>query len=185
MTPQLDRTVLLRADTSDSDTWHECFDHEYHVPPIAFVPATVLDLGANIGLTAAHYRRLWPEAEIVAVELSSENAAIAARNAPGVIHRNIGVSGTGGARYYDGQEWNRLRLTTKGSLVETVTLRELILERWDEVDFCKMDVEGAEWEIIASSDWVPHVRSLLIELHGEEEPDVLERYGVKKLRGFG
>lgn len=76
-TPQVGRYVALRETGSDRTVWADTFSGLYHVPPVPIWPETVLDLGANIGLTTAHYRTLWPDAQIVAVEMDAACCAIA------------------------------------------------------------------------------------------------------------
>ena len=67
--PLQNAAISLRAGTSDAVVYYETFLGLYHIPPR--LPATVetlLDLGANIGLTAAHYCVLFPTCRILAVE---------------------------------------------------------------------------------------------------------------------
>ena len=61
----LGREVQLRSGTTDEQVFHETFVKQFHVPPEEIRPATVLDLGCNIGLTVAHFEALWPDAEII------------------------------------------------------------------------------------------------------------------------
>ena len=78
----LGREVHLRPGTTDEQVFHETFVKQFHVPPEEIRPATVLDLGCNIGLTVAHFEVLWPNAEIIGVDLDSENCVVARRNLP-------------------------------------------------------------------------------------------------------
>lgn len=139
------------------------------------VPETVLDLGANIGLTAAHYQHLWPGARIVAVEMDAGNADLARRNAPGVTVREEAVAAEKGVSFYDdeAEEWAyALGTTRQGSEGRTVmrrTLRSIVLREFGKggADFVKMDVEGEEWDLFKqAAEWGPLVRHLLVELHG-------------------
>ena len=76
--------MQLRPDTTDEQVFHETFVKQFHVPPEEIRPATVLDLGCSIGLTVAHFEVLWPNAEIIGVDLDSENCVVAAEIAGGV-----------------------------------------------------------------------------------------------------
>ena len=59
----------MRPLTSDAAAIFDAFVGRWHVPRYELSPdARILDLGANIGLTAAHYAVLAPTARIVAVE---------------------------------------------------------------------------------------------------------------------
>src|SRR5450755_3993834 len=65
--------VMLRPFTTDYDVMLETFLGRFHVEPVKHVPQTIFDLGANIGLTMAHYAVLYPHAQILGVELDADN----------------------------------------------------------------------------------------------------------------
>ena len=166
----LDREVQLRPDTTDEQVFHETFVKQFHVPAEEIRPATVLDLGSNIGLTVAHYEVLWPNAEIIGVELDAENCVVARRNCRRARILNVAVSGTSGTQRYSGEEAWGFRLDPSGDrAVEARTLDDLIGLFDSPVDFVKMDIEGAEWDVVkAPGEWPERVGSLLIEIHGNE-----------------
>src|SRR4051812_12114214 len=60
--------MRLRPGSTDADVAVEVFVHRLHLPPVPDV-RLVWDLGANIGLTMAHYAALYPEAHVLGVEL--------------------------------------------------------------------------------------------------------------------
>jgi FkbM family methyltransferase len=179
-TPALGRHVLLRPGTSDRQVWADTFTGLYHVPPADMPkPETVLDLGANIGLTAAHYSEMWPFAAVVAVEMDEACADLAEMNAPDTTVRRHAVSGEGGWGTYDPAVRAEAYAFTRrigqdpeaaeGRRVHSHTLQQVILREFGEggVDFVKMDVEGEEWALFEVGDtWAPLVRHLLVELHG-------------------
>lgn len=176
-TPHLGHSVVLRVGTSDEQVWADTFTGRYHLPPEGMpAPATVLDLGANIGLVSAHYRNLWPQADVVAVEMDAENAAVAERNAQGVRVVHAAVSDRAGVTYYDdsGHSTIAYAVGAGNRRVMGQTLRKIILRSFAQdaeggvniVDFVKMDIEGMEWRLFAKPDWRALVRYLLIELHG-------------------
>lgn len=169
-TPALGRSVMLRDVGSDHQVWADTFTGLYHVNEQIGTPKTVLDLGANIGLTAAHYKTLWPDALVVAVEMDNDNAALAEINAPDVEVRHYAVSSAAGWGSYNPMQLPEAFAFTRddkgGRAVIAHTLRAIITgEFGGHVDFVKMDVEGEEWALFASPDWVPMVDVLLVELH--------------------
>lgn len=178
-TPALGRNVQLRKKGSDRQVWADTFTGLYHVPPESMpAPQTVLDLGANIGLTAAHYRALWPDAEVVAVEMDEESAELARLNAPGAKVRVEAVAGRGGWGSYNpdlrSEAFSFVPWEDVGRRVQARQLRKIILRAFGArvIDFVKMDVEGAEWGILHERSWVGLVRYLLIELHPDDDhPD--------------
>src|SRR5712692_488259 len=61
-------------------------------------------------------------------------------------------------------------------IVETVTLDSILLP-FDEVDLMKLDVEGAEFDVVeGAKDSMSKIRSWLIELHDQAEKRKLESY---------
>lgn len=171
----LGREVTLRDGVSeDGWTFDDTFSGLYHVPPVEIHPETVLDLGANIGLVAAHYQQMWPEARIVCVEMVPESAALIAENCPAATVNVYAVSATGGYGTFDpALEFNRKRFigagldSPNGGPVPSYTLRTICLANFaGPVDFVKMDLEGMEWPVLEQAQyWAPYVSSLLVELH--------------------
>lgn len=182
-TEALGRDVYLRAEGSDQQIWLDAFDFAYHVPPVEIKPDAVLDLGANIGLTAAHYQMMWPDALICAVEMDPENFALCQRNFSGLAV-NIAVGAVAGETSYEKKDWWQAAHSITSSGEETTkmeTLPNLLSSYLPDVGsiFCKMDIEGAEWDIFANHDWDERIRWLLVEIHGgslEEATDLLSEH---------
>jgi FkbM family methyltransferase len=171
------REVLIRPGTSDLGTVWGTFARRYHLPPPEIgVPRTIWDLGANIGLTMAHFTYLFPHARVLGVELDGDNVALANRNlAPwgdrcrvihaavwpsdGEVHYRGWPGGTSNYQVTDGEE---------GTPVRAVSLAELVREHAGPVDYVKVDVEGAERELLRDgTGWAEAVRCLKVELHGD------------------
>lgn len=193
-TEELGRSVSLRRGTSDEQGWIDVFVKHYHVPPEEMAtPRIVLDLGANIGLTAAHYAAMWPEALVLAVEMDLENAELARRNFPGVVYQKA-VTGFGGTRAYDpsvsADAYALVEAQAAERVVDSVGFLPLVVDFFgdDSVDFVKMDVEGAEWEIMqaAAQGWWPRSKHLLVEFHDEprDGPAIVAR-GIAALEVLG
>jgi len=186
---ELGREVQLRPDTTDAQVFHETFVKRFHVPPEEIRPATVLDLGCNVGHTVAHYEVLWPTAEIIGVDLDSENCVVARRNCRRAQILNLAVSATSGTQTYSGDEAWGFRLDPSGDrAVEARTLDELTDLVGGFADFVKMDIEGAEWEVVkAPGEWPERIGSLLIEVHGNEgrrQAGIDEMTGYLRDKGF-
>jgi FkbM family methyltransferase len=175
--PLANEVISLRAGTSDAVVFYETFLGLYHIPPT--LPPnieTVLDLGANIGLTAAHYAVLLPTCRVLAVEADPDCAALAVENTQpwrkrctilnaAVWKDDRGVTfGTSRGQEYGG----RIDGEGKQLQVASVTIDALIDGLGVAyVDFVKMDIEGCEELLIAQENgWARRVRSLLVELHG-------------------
>ncbi|HVD43228.1 MAG TPA: FkbM family methyltransferase, partial [Gaiellaceae bacterium] len=162
---------------------------QFHVPPEEIRPATVLDLGCNIGLTVAHFEALWPDAEIIGVDLDAENCVVARTNCRRARILNVAVAATSGTQKYSGEEAWSFRLDPSGDRgVEARTLDELTDLFDGNADFVKMDIEGAEWDVVqAPGEWPGRVGSLLIEIHGTEgrrQAGIDEMMGYLRDKGF-
>jgi FkbM family methyltransferase len=167
-TPALERVLLLRPGTSDQTIWENTFERGQHLPPDAMpVPATVLDLGANIGLTAAAYRGMWPESEIIAVEMDPGNCKMARQNFSGAVIEGACVYERIEGLGYDRSVYDASYTLGTGKTPATqVPFAEILRYFARPVDFCKMDIEGQEEEIIShASEWVEWVNHLLVECH--------------------
>ena len=72
--------MQCRPGRKDVNVLKEVLLKKYHVCPDVKDPNVVLDLGANVGFTTAHYACLYPLAKIVAVEADMENHQAAISN---------------------------------------------------------------------------------------------------------
>lgn len=182
-TPHLRRTVSLRDNNSDEGMWEEAFMRSLHMPPKEMPePKVVLDLGANIGLTAADYKAWWPEAQVWMVEPHPENMALARLNAPSCIPLQCAVAVNSGYRSLreEGLTASAYSLGRDGREIYAIGLPFLVECLGGKIDFCKMDIEGAEWEILEQP--LTGIKHLLVEFHGDG--DILER-GLELLTDTG
>ena len=81
---QLSLTVIP-GETTQALTTEIFVQGCYAAPPQAEPPATIVDIGAGVGLTAAYFRLIYPEASIYCFE--SDAAALA------VLHKNVAIIG--------------------------------------------------------------------------------------------
>jgi hypothetical protein len=72
----------IRTDSSDANVVWDSLIGKYHRPPatVSADARLVIDLGANIGTTAADLANLFPQATVVAVELDPDTAEICRHN---------------------------------------------------------------------------------------------------------
>jgi FkbM family methyltransferase len=172
-------TVRLRPHTTDSLVVHETFRDMVHPPPPAIVARGVrriVDLGANIGLTAADNARRFPQARILAVELDPGNAAAARGNiAPWADRIELlqgGVWVQDGEIAYEnalGTEYGfRIavngRATTRALSLDTIFSH---LDPGERVDYVKMDIEGVEARLLSgpAADWTARIDSISLQVH--------------------
>lgn len=184
------RALLIRPSTSDVDTIWGTFAGRYHRPPAEAEgsdPRLIWDLGANIGLTMADLACRHPKARIVGLEMDPENAELARQNLAAWSDRCELIEAAAWPR--DGQlRYVRLAGATAGHHVTDAPLGEdpavaeidalspfslLALEGpGAQVDYAKIDVEGAEAELLrVNTGWTSRVRTLAVEVH---EPYTVE-----------
>jgi len=172
--------LFVRLRTSDAVIFRDVFFEREYYYQTSFSPRTIIDVGANCGMTSVFYANLYPEAAIVALEPEASNFAALVRNTrayPNItpIHAALWSS--------DGQvevfpPWPRWRTwgkwgfrVRKGNGCRALTMRTLMREvEMETVDILKIDVEGAEREIFSSCDWIDNVKLLAIELHDRDCP---------------
>jgi len=143
----------------------------------------IIDGGANIGLSVLYFKRLHPEADVVAFEPDPAICAVLERNVQGnglrsvtIVQRALWTSA--GKREFMGEgSWGG-RLARNGDsghlAVETVRLRDYLERR---VDFLKLDIEGAETEVLADCAGLLHkVQNLFVEYHSfAGQPQTVDR----------
>lgn len=172
--------VSLRPGTSDAQVFWDTFAGGYHRPPPALVrpetAARIWDLGANVGLTAADLAARFPRARLLAVELDAGNARLCRANlAPWADRCDVlraAVWPLDGEVAYElppgGEYGARVRPDGGGSLRAAAVSPATLLAREgdEEVDFVKMDIEGAERDVLRDAGgWAGRVRCLLVEVH--------------------
>jgi FkbM family methyltransferase len=152
--------VHLRHNTPDMNTLDEIFLQGHYEPPDAVArvlaradqPLDVLDLGANVGLFAAQVLGGVRRSRVVCVEPDSANAAVIRRSIEAnpeltweLVEACAGAE-NGEVRFTGGLfTQSRIEAAGAGDLVPAVDVFPLA----EGCTYLKMDVEGAEWAILA------------------------------------
>jgi len=195
--------VFLRSRTSDLATFREIFiDREYELMNLSTFPKIlsvyntmiaanntplVIDAGANIGLGSIFLSRLFPAASFILVEPDQDNVAIAALNVKQ--HANMSIVQCAlwheTTRLYirTSRDASTLKVISEresGAVaVATTTINELIAGRKDDLFLVKMDIEGAESNVLSlNCAWLDALPILLIEPHDQWQPNNNSLAGV-------
>jgi len=132
---------------------------------------TILDLGANIGLSALYFSLTFPKATIVLVEISQRNITLAKENTLGrhcvYLYGAISNKKTR-ANLVDpglGPDAFRVELSSDGSL-DTFTVAEILNDFKSNPYLIKIDIEGSESMLFEShTEWIDKFPLIIIELH--------------------
>ena len=183
--------ALIRPATSDVAVWNQVVRDRQYSPVIdalaeagAAEVKTILDLGANIGLTTTYFGAVYPNARILAVEPDPGSFHLLKRNAEmlggRVLVRRAAFwprqepLGWTSAPFRDGREWARAVEQTGGGAgtIDVITPAEaLTCLNVERADLAKIDIEGAEAVFFATEGDTEALLGLAnviaIELHGE------------------
>jgi FkbM family methyltransferase len=192
--------VHLRLRSSDLATFRQVLATAGYDSDFARAPRTIIDAGANIGLTSVFYANRYPEAKILAIEPEESNFRLLKKNtAPyhtiiplqGALWKNdqeleIVDSGAG--------EWGfQTKAATPSSpangrnhgKIVGMTIEMLMQKHGlDGIDFLKMDIEGAEKEVFENAEgWIEKVNLIAAELHDGIAPGCTRAF-ENATRGF-
>jgi FkbM family methyltransferase len=175
--------VSYRLNRGDLQSLREVLVDEVYACELPWTPQTVLDLGANIGLTSLwlhqrHGGKAGGGFQLVAVEAAAENALIARANLEAnqvpaeVINAAAGL--VSGQAWFETRTESNLGRMLPYEAPDTVPvpvagIREL-LERFPQgrVDLVKMDIEGGEEALLGhDTSWLAVVQALMVEWHDD------------------
>jgi FkbM family methyltransferase len=179
--PGIKHRIALRIRTSDVLAFEQVLlRHEYDFDlPIS--PRTIIDAGANIGLTSIFFACKYPNAKIIAVEPEASNFSALVRNVssyPNVVpvyaalwskECEMGILSWG-----EHDHWGyRVQEGLKGC--RGITMHTLMEETGiSSVDLFKADIEGAEKELFTNARWVNGIPLVIVELHDHMNPGCKE-----------
>ncbi len=170
-------TFHLRPDTSDLYTFDQVFIQDQYKLKYPFEPQTIIDAGANIGLSAVYFSHRFPKAQIVAIEPDKANFAVLQQNSVDYPHIEAQCAGVWSTDSYlkiiNTEATNnsfRVVETTvdDASAIPAICIPTIMQQKnWPVIDLLKIDIEGSEKEIFSANyeAWLPHVRMLLVEVH--------------------
>ena len=193
--------MTLHYRPGSSDPW-AIYNHlmkprerDEYAPPKEFPLAreavrTVLDIGANIGVTALYFSQIFPNASIYAFEPAPDNFAVLAKNvancgrirafnfALGAADATLELYASDNPINFGGYSLHAAGSDTAKKVSIPVrnvaaVLAELSLKS---IDVVKVDTEGAEWDILtAFPENVLRTASYITgELHGNRDFALLE-----------
>ena len=166
------RTLYYYSPTELLHGFKEIFIDEIYRQSLPAKPF-IIDCGANIGLSVIYLKRLFPDAEILAFEPDEMNFELLQKNI-----RSFGFGGVVARREAIWKDNCILRFSSEGSMssrieqensgksveVAAVRLKDFLNRK---VDFLKIDIEGAEYDVMLDiADSLKQVQHLFLEYHG-------------------
>lgn len=162
----------------------------------------ILDCGSNIGMSILYFKTMYPDCVIVAFEADKKAFELLKENVErnklrDVTLVNQAVSDrTGSADFYSDPDLpGSLAMSASPdrglkarAMIESTTLSEHLNS---EVDFLKMDIEGAEGRVLrelADRNKLKLVKEMVFEYHHHERPDedaLSGVLGILEQNGFG
>jgi FkbM family methyltransferase len=145
---------------------------------------TVIDAGANIGLTTIYLKQYFEDAQFILLEPEAETFArlkknLALNKITNAICLNEGLWHEKTELFFDRnfrdkEAWS-VRLTSHQNnepSIKTVTINDLMAyENYNKIDLLKIDIEGSEKELFLTDllklNWLKSVKIIAIEIHDE------------------
>jgi|GEM_PF-624746 len=189
--PGVAHPVTLRAGSADASTFEHIFvwaDYDLAYPTGI---RTIIDAGANIGLSAVFFATRFPDATIIAIEPEANNFQLLRRNAapwPNIIPLQAAVWSSdttlGLSNPSDRVDSYRFDASAAADTVQAFSLPSLMQKfAIPSVDLLKMDIEGGETAVFAANaEWIDRVGMFIVELHGAEARETFES-ATARLRG--
>ena len=169
--------IYLRNNTTDLAMFDYIFLAKEMDIDFGFKPKVVVDCGGHIGLCAVFLANKYPDATIYSIEPEESNYEMLLKNTnpyPNIKCLNLGL-------------WNKpsyLKIVDAGfghwgfiteevskkeeATVEAISISKIMeLYHIDEIDVCKINIEGTEKEMFEKNyeTWIPKTKSIVIELH--------------------
>lgn len=175
----LPETIWIRPHSADIWMLLQVFLHKEYQFASQFKLKNILDLGGNCGFTAIFMANLFPEAKIVTVEPDEDNFITLQKNIsnyPNIVALNAAVwskncqvyltnpTGDSSQKSFSEKSPNYNENITVVQAYDVVTISKMYgVSVWD---FIKIDVEGAEIELLAAPQgWINYVNLIAIEIH--------------------
>lgn len=132
----------------------------------------IFDCGANIGMSCLYFKQLYPNAKIKAFEADPDIAEILQKNLlknhindVEIINKAVWIDDKGVEFGQEGADGGSINLKTNRIRVDSIRLKDF-LEKEERIDFLKVDIEGAEYEVLIDcKDNLSNIQNIFVEYH--------------------
>jgi FkbM family methyltransferase len=159
--------------------YEEIFENEIYKFNCTNPTPEIIDCGSNIGLSVIYFKTLFPNAHIQAFEPDMEIVKVLHENVAKFGFTNVEINNKAVWTNNDGIEFQveggfSGRIPKPGDVnnivkVPSKRLRDLLDKK---IDFLKMDIEGAEYEVLFDcKDRLSYSSNIFIEYHSHSKED--------------
>lgn len=153
----------------------------------------IIDCGANIGLSIIYIKQAYPKAEILAFEPDEKNFSLLSKNMESfglsnITLRNeaVWVENTKLKFFNDGSMGSKIddENSNTSHEVQAIRLKDLLVK---DIDFLKIDIEGAEFKVLSDLGNNLHfVKNLFVEYHGsyQQNTELTKLFEIFSENGF-
>lgn len=150
----------------------EIFVEEYYRFDSVNKTPVILDCGANIGTSVIYFKKLYPNARIIAFEANPDIAKILKENLDtnkitdvDVVEKAVWMNDEGIEFGLEASDASSIYKEENKTKVPSIRLKDY-LEKENNIDMLKMDIEGAELEVLKDcKDNLSYVANMFIEFH--------------------
>lgn len=155
-------------------TYKELFEDEIYNFKTTKENPFIIDCGANIGLSVLYFKGLHPKATVLAFEPDAANFKLLQKNITANGLKDVTAMQSAVWTHNDtvsfssnGSQGSQISNENKNSVtVKASRLADFLNQK--QVDFLKIDIEGAEWEVLKDcAPYLHHVQDLFVEYHGK------------------
>lgn len=132
----------------------------------------ILDCGSNVGVSVLYFKNLFPRARITAFEADPGTYELLTSNLTQngvsdveVLNKAVWVHDSGVRFSADGADGGRVTGSEHADKVPSVDFRQILVAH-EEIDLLKMDIEGAETEVLLhAGEELKRARRIFVEYH--------------------
>ena len=139
------------------------FKQYYRFSPVHAASPRIIDIGSNIGLSLTFFTQEYPNARITAYEADPKIFSYLKENSTyfpkaELINKAVWIHGNGIQLFSNGADSASILVGQGNTIhVPSISFRE-ILENETEIDMLKMDIEGAENNVLTDNT-LPYIKS--------------------------
>ncbi|MHA4742433.1 FkbM family methyltransferase [Dyadobacter sp. MSC1_007] len=164
----------LKVPDTMSFLWQhkEIFADEFYYFEAKSDQPVIFDCGANVGMSVLYFKKLYPNARVVAFEAEPEIASLLRQNLETndikdveIVDSAVWVNNEGIWFGSEAADSSSIFSTSEKRKVNSVRLKDY-LEKESRIDFLKIDIEGAELDVLADCrSSLGNVNNLFVEFH--------------------